>query len=66
MNPNTITRSIDMLLAHGFIEILKQGGKAKGDPTIYGYSTKWEEWEPGDKIFSRRPYHARGFTKRNR
>ena len=66
MNPNTITRSIDSLLSHGFMKIIKQGGKVKGDESIYSYSEQWESWQPGEILFTRRPYHARGFAKNNK
>ncbi len=62
MNPNTITRSIDSLLAHGFLKVEKQGGSVKGDESIYSYSEKWETWNKGDVIYVRRPYRRRGFT----
>ena len=65
MNPNTIRRSIDSLLAHGFMKVIKQGGKVKGHESIYGYSESWETWTEGDVIFTRRPFHTRGFTVKN-
>ncbi len=64
MNPNTITRSIDSLLANGFLKVEKQGGSVKGDESIYAYSEKWENWNHGDIIFTRRPYHKRGFQNK--
>jgi len=62
MNPNTITRSIDSLLAHGFLKVEKQGGSVKGHESIYSYSEMWETWRTGDVIFKRRPFKPRGFT----
>ena len=64
MNPNTITRSIDSLLEHGFMSVVKQGGRVKGDESIFGYSEEWENWEAGIVCSKRRPYATRGFTKR--
>jgi len=62
MNPNTIRRSIDALLAHGFMKVIKQGGKVKGQESIYGYSERWQKWNSGEVIFTRRPFAPRGFT----
>ena len=65
MNPNTITRSIDSLLEHGFIKVQKQGGRVKGDESIYSYSNSWESWEKGKVYSTRRPFAKRGFTIRH-
>jgi hypothetical protein len=62
MNPNTITRSMDSLLAHGFLKVIQQGGRVKGHESVYSYSEQWEDWNKGDVIFKRRPYIPRGFT----
>ena len=64
MHPQTISRSIDSLLEHGFVKIKKQGGKVKGDNSVYEYSEKWEDWVKGLICFSRRPYHRKRFQKR--
>jgi len=64
MGEHTIARSITSLLSHGFIEVKKQGGRCKGHKTIYGYSERWHEWEPGQVIFTRKPFFARGFVSR--
>jgi len=64
MNPNTISKSISTLLSHGFIKVFKQGGKVKGDNSVYGFSESWQKWRPGDVIFKREPFYPRGFTKR--
>jgi DNA-binding transcriptional ArsR family regulator len=61
MSQPTIVRAVDSLLEHGFIKIKDQGGRCRGHKTIYQYSEKWGEWEPGQKIFSRLPFFARGF-----
>ena len=62
MGKKTIVRSITVLLSHGFVEVKKQGGRCRGHKTIYGYSERWHEWEPGQVIFIRKPFFARGFT----
>jgi len=64
MNSNTISRSIKTLLAHGFIKIFKQGGKVKGDNSVYGFSESWQKWSTGDVLFKRDKYYPRGFTKK--
>ena len=64
MNPNTISKSISSLLSHGFIKVFKQGGKIKGDNSVYGFSDSWMKWQPGEVIFKRKPCFPRGFTKR--
>ena len=61
----TITRAIDSLLAHGFLKIIEQGGMCKGHKTVYGYSEEWVKWTPGQIIETRKPFFARGFTKRD-
>ena len=62
MKDGTITRSIDSLLAHGFISIKEQGGMCKGHSTIYSYSDAWFKWKPGDDpVFVRTPFRKRGF-----
>ena len=58
---SSIVRGIDSLLAHGFISVERQGGKAKGHPTIYAWSDKWETWINGKVVFSRKPFFRRGF-----
>ncbi len=63
MGDHTIARSITSLLSHGFVEVKKQGGKCKGHKTIYGYSDRWLNWEPGQVIFNRKPFFKRGFVK---
>ncbi len=61
MGNQTITNSIDSLLARGFIKIISQGGMAKHHVTIYGYSHRWSKWEEGEAIFKRKPFYRRGF-----
>jgi len=62
MTAKTITRGIDSLLEHGFLEIVMQGGKVKGHQSVYGYSEMWEGWVPGETCSKRRPYSKRGYT----
>ncbi len=65
MGIRTITMSLDSLLAHGFISVSKQGGKAKGHRSIYSYSEKWFDWKEGDEpIEIRKPYAKRGFQEK--
>jgi len=40
----TIARSIDYLISLGFIDIVHQGGLARGDCTIYSLSDRWERY----------------------
>ena len=62
MANSTITKSIDELLAKGFIKVVEQGGREKGHTSIYGLSEKYLEWQPGDEAINvRRPYVTRGF-----
>jgi hypothetical protein len=63
MHRGTITRSIDFLLSHGFIKVKTQGGLCQGNKTIFEYSEKWSDWVPGECIFNRKPFFARGFLK---
>jgi hypothetical protein len=61
MHYGTITRSIDSLLAHGFIKVNLQGGLCQGNKSIYGYSERWVDWVEGEIIFTRQPFTRRGF-----
>lgn len=62
MANSTITKSIDELLAKGFVKIVEQGGREKGHVSVYGLSEKYLQWQPGDAPVSvRRPYAKRGF-----
>jgi len=58
---SSITSAIDELLEKGFIKIYHQGGKSKGDVTIYNFSNEWEKWSPGHVINKREPYYPKGF-----
>ena len=66
MNPNTINRSIDLLLAHGFIEVIQQGGRYKNDASLYKKTENWKTWEIGDIVHKRKPLKKRGFCKLNK
>jgi hypothetical protein len=57
-----MTRSIDQLLAKGFLSIVNPGGTYKQDKAIYALSTNWVIWQPGMVFESReRESVARGF-----
>lgn len=43
----TIWEAFQQLLAHGFIEVIHQGGGAKGDTNVYGITEDWRHWKPG-------------------
>lgn len=62
MKPGTITRSIDSLLAHGFIKVTEQGGRCYGHQSKYRYIESWKNWKEGDVLNKRQPFFARGFT----
>ena len=60
----TIWTSIKKLLAHGFINVVKKGGKSKGDFSIYKIENKWESWKPGLEIFKlNKTNKNRGFIR---
>lgn len=63
LHKQTITRGIDSLLAHGFIEIVSQGGAYRGQNSTYKYSEGWQYWEKGQILSKRQPFFARGFVK---
>ena len=63
MHNQSITRGIDSLLEHGFIEVSSQGGLCRGSVSEFKNTTAWKDWEPGEKIFNRQPFFSRGFTK---
>jgi hypothetical protein len=57
-----MTRSIDQLLAKGFLSIVNPGGTYKQDKAIYALSTNWVIWHPGMVFESReREGVERGF-----
>ena len=61
-----ITRSLDELLAKGFIEIINPGGAFKQDKAVYGLIDKWKTWTEG-VIYARRPKNVhRGYQGRNK
>jgi len=43
----TITRALDQLFRHGFIEHVHRGGAFDKDISIYKLSDKWKKWKPG-------------------
>jgi hypothetical protein len=61
MKDRTITRSIDSLLAHGFIKVKEQGGFCQGHKSRFEYTEEWKNWTEGDCIFTRKPFFKRGF-----
>lgn len=58
-NRPKITRAIDKLLAHGFIEIKRQGGRYRKDKTVYALIEKWRTWRASDPPVNTRPKDAR-------
>ena len=52
INPQSVTRAIDELLAKGFIEIRHQGGAYKHDKTRYALVDKWMLWNKDSTPFS--------------
>ena len=43
-NPNSFKQDVDSLIAHGFIEIVRNGKNARVR-SVYRYSDKWKNWE---------------------
>ena len=62
MAKQSITRGIDSLLIHGFIEVVKQGGMCRGSVSEFKASQKWRQWSYGDVVNQRKPFFARGFA----
>ena len=58
MNQAGIVRSVDKLLANGFIEIKQYGGLGKHDVTKYALVEDYLEWEPGT-VFRKRTRDVR-------
>ncbi len=63
MHNQSITRGIDSLLEHGFIEVSKQGGICRGSVSEFKNSEEWKKWKTGQELFKRQPFFSRGFTK---
>lgn len=64
LHRQTITRGIDSLLAHGFIEVVSQGGAYRGQKSIYKCIDGWMDWKSGQTINTRKPFFARGFLNK--
>lgn len=62
----TIWRSIQDIMAHGFLNIVHYGGKSKGDFTVYAIKKAWEQWKPGKICFRSRPSRKIGWQKGGR
>lgn len=43
----TIWLAFKAFLAHGFLQVVKHGGGAKGDYQVYGITEDWRKWKPG-------------------
>lgn len=43
-NPNSFKKDVDDLIAHGFIEIVRNGKNARVK-SVYRYSDKWKSWK---------------------
>ena len=65
MHRQSITRGIDSLLGHGFIDIVLQGGAYRGQNSLFKYSDTWENWNKGLVLSKRQPFFARGFLNRH-
>ena len=62
-NKATINKAIKELMAAGFIDLVHQGGKGKGDTSTYRLADEWMEWREGDDpVFTREP-KRQGFTR---
>lgn len=62
-----IVRAIDILLAHGFVKIIRRGGAYQKDKTIYGLVDDWRLWQPGIIYRKREPdTRQRGYNGRLR
>jgi hypothetical protein len=60
-----IVRAIDILLAHGFIRIVRRGGAYQQDKTVYGLVEDWRFWRPGVVFSKREPdTRQRGYNGR--
>jgi len=60
-----ITRALEQLLAHGFIEIRHRGGAYQKDKTIYALIDDWQWWRPGMVIRKREPdTRCRGYNSK--
>ncbi len=46
----TVWIAFKEILAHGFLEVVENGGGCKGDCNIYKISEKWRAWEQGQII----------------
>ena len=46
----TIWTAFKEILAHGFLEVVENGGGCKGDCKIYKISEKWRTWKKGQII----------------
>jgi hypothetical protein len=46
----TIWTAFKEILAHGFLEVVENGGGCKGDCKVYKISEKWREWKQGQII----------------
>ena len=59
----TIWAAIKDMLAYGFIKIVKYGGGAKGDVTVYGITEDWRTWRPGKVVRKMRKNGGVGWQK---
>ena len=48
-----ISRALDELLEKGFIKIVRKGGKAQRDKSVYGLAEDWRLWSEGVVIATR-------------
>ncbi len=59
-----LSRAIGQLMGKGFITLVRCGGSAPHDKSVYSLSDSWRMWKPG-QIFDRRGKvpNLRGFCK---
>ncbi len=58
------TRSIDMLIDRGFLDIVHPGNGTAKEPTIYGLSVRWKNYGKPDFVTVKRIKVKRGFCDR--
>lgn len=57
-----ITHAIEMLLARGFIQVIRQGGGYQQDKSVYGLTEDWRFWVPGSVIRTRSKGRSYGYS----
>jgi len=62
---DTVNQAIKSLLGVGFIALVHQGGRGKGDCSIYCLIEDWRKWREGDGPVSSKGIKSQGFAKRS-